>query len=103
MIECIEELGAPLQGQAFANPAEIDGPAENEIEVFEGRAGDVVTACVAEGPKRLLPHSLRVKPLRNGSRSPVDVSHDVRPAEVVERVGLVARNERRERPSALKR
>src|SRR5205809_286126 len=93
MIECVEELRAALHGKAFANLAEIDCAADYEIKVLEGRPGDVVTTGIAERSKRLLLHGLRVEPLRYGSRSPVHVSHDVRTGEVVECVGLVARDE----------
>src|SRR5262245_51355140 len=76
MIECIEELRAPLQRQAFANAAEVNCPADDKIKVLERRPRDVVTAGIAERSERLLLNRTLVEPLFHGARAPVDVSHD---------------------------
>ena len=102
MIECIEEFRAPLHGPAFSNPVEVDRPADNEVEVLERRSRNVVATGVSERAERLLLHGLLVEPLSHGARSLVDVSHDVGAAEVVQGIGLIARNQSRERPSGLK-
>src|SRR5262245_32036607 len=102
MIECIEELGTPLHRQAFSNPDQADCPADNEVKVLEPWAYNVVAARIAERTERLLLHGVLVEPLGHCSLSVVHVSHDVGAAEVIQRVGLVARYQSRERPSSLK-
>jgi hypothetical protein len=49
-----EEFRAPLHGQAFSNPVEVDRPAENDVEVLERRSRNVVAAGVSEHAERLL-------------------------------------------------
>jgi hypothetical protein len=69
MIECVEKLRAPLHGEAFSNPHEVDCPADNEVEVPERRAGNIVASRVTERTKGLLLHGLRVEPRGDGSWS----------------------------------